>query len=161
MAQESGSQPKAKTDDSIKRATSAYRLNLTLVELENGKKINTRQYTMNLTSPNDGNDLRIGARVPVESKQGEFQYIDVGTHVSCRFGPIRPDDPDVTLHVNAEISSFATPDQQSHGAMPLLRQLNISGSTILVTDKPMMIGSVDDPNSNREFLLEVTATRLK
>jgi hypothetical protein len=32
---------------------------------------------------------------------------------------------------------------------------------LLVVGKPIVIGSVDDPNSNRQFQLEVTVTKLK
>jgi hypothetical protein len=45
--------------------------------------------------------------------------------------------------------------------MPVLRQLRISGATIVTTGKPIVIGVVDDPNSKRQFQLEVTATKLK
>jgi len=44
---------------------------------------------------------------------------------------------------------------------PFVRQIKISGVTLLVTGKPIIIGSMDDPNSNREFQLEVTATNLR
>jgi len=37
----------------------------------------------------------------------------------------------------------------------------ISGSTILIYDKPMVVGAVDDPNSKRQYQLEVTATKIK
>ena len=30
----------------------------------------------------------------------------------------------------------------------------------MVTDKPILVGTVDDPNSNREFQLEVTIVKL-
>jgi hypothetical protein len=38
----------------------------------------------------------------------------------------------------------------------VVRQIKIDGDTLLVTGKPIMIGSVDDPNSKRQFQLEVT-----
>jgi hypothetical protein len=37
----------------------------------------------------------------------------------------------------------------------------ISGSTLVISDKPVIIGSVDDPNSKRQFQLEVTVTKLR
>jgi hypothetical protein len=65
------------------------------------------------------------------------------------------------LVVTADISNVALPDQAKLGEHPLLRQMKISGSTVVVPDKPTIIGSVDDPNSDRRFELEVTVTRLK
>jgi hypothetical protein len=43
----------------------------------------------------------------------------------------------------------------------VLRQLNINASTLAVLGKPMIVGSVDDPNSKRQFQLEVTVTKLR
>src|SRR5215831_16849344 len=45
----------------------SYRLDFTISELEDGKKINTRQYSMSLNA-SDQNEIKIGTRVPVEVK---------------------------------------------------------------------------------------------
>ena len=37
----------------------------------------------------------------------------------------------------------------------------VSGSTLLPLAKPMVMDSVDDPNSKRQFQLEVTVTKLR
>jgi hypothetical protein len=44
---------------------------------------------------------------------------------------------------------------------PVIRQIKISGDTLLVVGKPIVIGSADDPNSKRQFQLEVSVTRLR
>lgn len=147
-----------KTDDSEKALTS-FRLDFALSESEDGKKINTRHYSMNLVpgySPN--NEIKIGSRVPVEGKQGEMQYIDVGTNIWTRM--IEHGDA-LQLEVHADLSNFANPEQESRTAMPLLRQLRINASTVAVPGKPTVIGIVDDPNSKRQFQLEVTVTKLR
>jgi hypothetical protein len=43
----------------------------------------------------------------------------------------------------------------------VIRQLKIGGSTLVVVGKPMVLGIVDDPNSKRQFQLEVTMTKLR
>jgi len=43
----------------------------------------------------------------------------------------------------------------------VVRQIKISGDTLLIIGKPILIGSVDDPNSRRQFQLEVTVTKLR
>ena len=113
---------------------------------------------MNLTGGNT-RELKIGTRVPVETEQGKFQYLDVGTNFHVHmYG--KDDQP--ILDVITEMSNFAIPDQATRsGGHPLLRQIYLSGSPVLIFDKPMIIGSVDDPNSKREYQLEVTATKLK
>jgi len=44
---------------------------------------------------------------------------------------------------------------------PVLRQLKIESSTIGIPGKPLIIGSVDDPGSKKQFQLEVTVTKLR
>jgi len=129
----------------------------TVKEIEDGKAINTRQYSMNLQA-NDSNEIKIGTRVPVETGQSQFQYIDVGTNIWCRIGERSEGVP---LSVRAEISNFAIPDQSSgHESRPVIRQLQIKASTLPQLGKPMVVGSVDDPNSKRQFQLEVTVNKL-
>jgi hypothetical protein len=135
----------------------AYRLDFSVNELEDGKKINSRQYSMNLNS-GDTNQIRIGTRVPVEAKQGEFTYLDVGTTIKSR---LREHDNGLMLDVWCDVSNFALPDQQNQNPHPAVRQLQINASTTVFPGKPMMVGSVDDPNSKRQFQLEVTVNRLK
>jgi hypothetical protein len=152
MAQEKT--PSANTDNAL----TAYRLDFSLHELEDGKRINTRQYSMSLIQGVQWQELKIGTRVPVEMKQGEVQYLDVGTNISARLQEVKSV---LDLEVRADLSNFAVPDQASKTTMPVLRQLRISGATIVITGKPVVIGVVDDPNSRRQFQLEVTATKLK
>jgi hypothetical protein len=136
----------------------AYRVDFSINELEDGKKINARQYSMDLTV-SQPHSIKIGTRVPVESKQGEFQYLDVGTTIS---GRLHAHHDQLELFVDTEMSNFAIPEQaQGHESHPLIRQLKIGGSTLVVLGKPMVIGSADDPNSKRQFQVEVTMTKLR
>jgi hypothetical protein len=156
-AQESSASSKT-TEQEPSKPLEAYRLDFSINELEDGKKINTRQYSMNLNA-NDSNELKIGTRVPVEGKQGEVQYIDVGTNIQSRL-TLR--NGQLELFVHAEMSNFAVPEQeQAHDPRPVIRQLKISGSTLALLGKPMVLGSVDDPNSKRQFQVEVTTTKLR
>jgi hypothetical protein len=65
------------------------------------------------------------------------------------------------MSVRAEISNFAMPEQQGQQVRPVLRQLSIKASTVAQLGKPMVVGSVDDPNSKRQFQLEVIVSKLK
>jgi hypothetical protein len=141
----------------------AYRLDFTVNEIEGGKKIDSRQYSMNLRG-GDVNEVKIGSRVPVDTKNGEFQYIDVGTNIWCALRD-RKDiswvGNDLLLNVKSEISNFAVPEQQGQNMRPILRQLKIDASMIAEIGKPLVIGSVDDPNSKRQFQLALTITKLR
>ncbi len=135
----------------------AYHLDFSLNELEDGKKINSRQYSTDLAT-SDGNDIKIGTRVPVQTKDGEFQYIDLGTNI---FSQVRESRGQAQLVVRAEISNFAMSEHDPHDLHPIIRQIKMGGSTLLPLSEPIVIASADDPNSKRQFQLEVTATRLK
>ena len=158
----------SKRASEAEKAQSAYRLDFTLGELEDGKKINTRQYSMH-AQPRDWSEIKIGSRVPVVTKGddgavSQWQYLDVGTNIRCRL----VDQADaaslggnVSLAVNADLSNFAIPDQQGQSMHPTIRQLRIEASTVATLGKPVVVGVVDDPNSKRQYQLEVTVTKLR
>jgi hypothetical protein len=150
--------PDVKQKSSEPKPVEAYNLDFSINELEDGKKINSRQYSLKLNT-NDSNEIKIGTRVPVEAKEGEFQYLDVGTSI---WAQMREQRGQTELVVRAEVSNFAIPEQgDKRDPHPALRQLKISGSTLLPVSRPIVLDSVDDPNSKRTFQLEVTATKLR
>ena len=136
-----------------------YHLDFSINEIEDGKKVNSRQYSTNLAT-NEGNEIKIGARVPVETKEGEFQYLDVGTSLFARIGEMRGQ---TELTVRAETSSFASPEAglEKRDLHPIIRQLKMGGTVLLPLAKTVVIGSADDPSSKRQFQLEVTVTKLR
>lgn len=149
---------KAKSDDAEKPAV-AFRLDFSLIELEDGKAVNNRHYSMDIVPGiTSSGEIKMGTRVPVEGKQGEMQYIDVGTSIWARL--LERGDA-LQMEVRADISNFANPEQENRTSMPLLRQLHINASTVALVGKAAVVGVVDDPNSKRQFQLEVTVTRLK
>lgn len=147
----------------------AYRLDFSFNEFEGDKKINTRHYSMNLTS-DQSNEIKIGSRVPITTfmnrKEGgegqEIQYLDVGTNLWAKLRPIENSDEE-ELVVRSEVSSLDLSAQGASGptADPAIRQIKIEGSTILVEGKPLIVSSMDDPTSKRQFQLEVTVTKLR
>jgi hypothetical protein len=137
-----------------------FRLDFILSELENGKKINTRHCSMNLTAGNM-NEIKIGTRVPVSTGEGSlFQYMDVGTNI---WANLREVSNDLQLEVKSDVSNLDMSSTRDHStnSAPIVRQIQLSGKTLLVVGKPMTIGKIDDPNSNHEFQLDVTATKLR
>ncbi len=141
-----------------------YRLDFSFNELADGKVLNTRHYSLNLTA-GDSNEIKIGTRVPVVSASSpnstvsQWQYLDVGTNI---WSQLREHGDQCVLVVRADVSNLDTSNDSEHvGSMPIVRQIKISGSTLLVVGKPILIGSTDDPNSKRQFQLEVTVTKLR
>ena len=142
-----------------------YRLDFAFNELADGKIVNTRHYSMNLTA-GESNEIKIGARVPVTSSASpgtdivQWQYLDVGTNI---WAQLREHGDELILAVRSDVSNLDTNNEPEHGKVsnPIVRQIKISGSTLLAVGKPILIGSMDDPNSKRQFQLEVTVTKLK
>jgi len=170
-AQESNSAKPAERSKPL----SAYHLDFSLNELENGKKINTRQYAMEViaerSGPQDGlvkdfvghgQEIKIGTRVPIEFDQGKLQYLDVGTNIRCR---LLEDETGLSVDTHAEVSSLVPRSETdiSHSAMqdPIVRQISINATTVITPGKLTSLGTVDDPDSKRQFQLEVTATKLR
>ena len=143
-----------------------YRLDFSFNEVADGKVANTRHYSMNLTAGNS-DEIKVGTRVPVSTGSSpslpapaQYQYLDIGTNI---WSQLREHGDELILVVKGEISNLDVQTGEHSGAFlpPVVRQIKINGSTLLVVGKPIMIGSVDDPNSKRQFQLEVTVTKLK
>jgi len=151
--------PKGRANDDAGKPLPAFRLDFALFETEDGKRINTRHYSMNVVPGfMPSNEIKIGTRVPVETQKGEMQYIDVGTNIWARM--VEKSDS-IQLEIRADLSNFANPEQENRTTMPLLRQLHIAAGTVAAIGRPVIVGVVDDPNSKRQFQLEVTVTKLK
>jgi hypothetical protein len=150
----------------------AYRVGFAINELETGKKINARHYSMDLNT-GDRQQLKIGTRVPVVSAGSfasnnipantQYQYLDVGTTILCKL--VEQRGGDVSLDVQSDFSNFSNSQETKTTSQPLappiIRQIKINGSTLTPLAETVVIGTVDDPNSNREFQLEATVTKLR
>lgn len=147
---------KTKTERPITKAVHAYRVDFSISELQDGKRINSRHYSMDLNS-GPWSQIKIGTRVPVSQAQGMFQYIDLGTSIDCE---VDEQGEDLALDVRSDFSNISNPEEQ-HSAQPIIRQIKINGRTLTAPGKPVVIGAVDDPSSTRQFQLEATVTRLK
>ncbi len=145
----------------------SYRLDFSFNEVLDGKTVNVRRYTMNLTGGNS-DEIKIGTRVPVAvgltpssggSPTPSFQYLDIGTNL---WSQIREHGDELMLVVRGDVSNLDVDSGEHAGvSAPVVRQIKISGDTLLVVGKPILIGSADDPNSKRQFQLEVTASKLR
>ena len=143
----------------------SYRLDFSFNEVADGKTVNTRHYSMNLTAGNS-DEIKIGTRVPVATSSApgapastQYQYIDIGTQI---WSQLREHGDELILVVRGEVSNLDVDTGEHSGALPpVVRQIKINGDSLLVVGKPIVIGSLDDPNSKKQFQLEVTVTKLK
>jgi hypothetical protein len=149
---------KAKAESSEK-PVHAYRIDISINEMEDGKKINTRHYSMLQNSRARGR-VDITSRVTVPTPQAPLDAITVGTTINCT---VSESGDDIALWVRGDFNHLLMnpDDRDQHGARPVVQQMSIDGGTLVTLGKPAVFAVVDDPSSNREFQLEATVTRLK
>lgn len=156
---------KGKSNNSSK-PVHAYRVDFSIVELADSKKVNTRHYSM-VANSGPWSTLKIGTRVPVATGSyrnsttealvnTQFQYLDVGTNIDCE---VNEQGEDLSLDVRSEFSNLSSDEQRTN--QPIIRQIKIAGRTIVAPGKSVVIGAVDDPSSNRQYQLEAIVTKLK
>jgi len=154
--------PKAEATPQVQTPPHSYRLDYTLTESEDGKKIDSRQYSImgggSLSGRTWVSQLQIGTKIPAGMKSdGTNQYVDAGTRISARFS-MR--DGAQVLNTDFDLSSLV-PDEAKVDGRPILRTLTISNETPVVVGRAMTVGTADDPNSKRKFQLEVTVAEIK
>ncbi|HUS05863.1 MAG TPA: hypothetical protein VMZ52_06195 [Bryobacteraceae bacterium] len=149
---------------SLAQAAKFYQLEFVVKEVEEGKVVNSRSYSM-ITSgdPNSGrsSSMRTGNRVPVPSSPGstQFNYLDIGVNIDCAV--LRDLDGELALNVVAEISSIASKTDASATAPPVLRQTKWNSNVVLPIRKATVLFGSDDPGTKRKMQLELTATPVK
>jgi hypothetical protein len=163
---------KAASDDDKSKSTSpakpahAYRVDFSITELADGKKVNTRHYSV-VTNWGPWSTLKIGTRVPVASASNsaaaglmntQFQYLDVGANIDCQ---VNEQGEDISLDVRSDFSNLSSAEGLHSPEPPIIRQVKINGRTVTAPGKTALIGAVDDPTSNRQYQLEAVVTKLK
>jgi hypothetical protein len=166
MAQDQShdNQEKSAEKPAAPKSLNAYRVDFLLTELEDGKKNNSRTYSL-VAREGILNKLRAGVRVPIATNMGsipQFQYLDVGMNIDCR---VEEREGSLVLTAVADSSSFSLPGEPkapgSVAERPVIRQMRSEINTVISLGKTTLISSMDDPSSKRRFQLEVTATKVK
>jgi hypothetical protein len=148
----------------VKKPLNVYRLDFALSEFLDGKKVNTRNYTVTVRE-DEMNKLRSGARYPVATgtaeKSTQFQYVDIGVSIDCRIV-----ERGQYLELNAVIESSDIEGADAHsvpnpliGQNPVIGQMKSDIRSLIRPGTPTMVSSMEDPASKRRFQLDVTATK--
>ena len=138
-----------------------YRIDLKIQEFAGDKKLRSRLYSF-VTEARQAATVSIKRRrllvqVPKdpasetkpESDSNPFHSID------CRI--LIENEHTLEMNVEAEFASD-TPIDLSDGTTPLIR---IKENVTVELDKPTVISRIDDPDGDRSFTIELTATRIK
>lgn len=135
----------------------AYKLEYVMAEVEDGKRVNTRSYTV-LTDDGGEGRLNQGLRVPISMGDKGMQYMDVGLHINAR---VRTrEDNTVWLSTKFELSGLI--DQpNTNPAAPTLRTIEYATPTVVALGKATVLAAGDDLGSKKKFELSVTVTKLR
>lgn len=155
------------------RLTNWYKVDIALNEFEDGRKTNTRNYTVNAEDSGGPAVIKLGDRVPIltgpkasineqqnELVNREFRYMDVGLEIECH---VRDRQGRLGLSLSVEQSSVTFPDQSVRTApnQPIVRQLRMSNTAFVNLGKQALVASVDDPGkTNHKYTVEATVTKL-
>ncbi len=140
-----------------------YKLDLSVYELQDGKRTNVRKYIMFIKGGGQSSSLKVGNRIPVSSGTTSgatsFQYVDVGLNIRCR--DANEKDGMLTINTDFELGSLIQAEHSSETLQnPVIRQLREDGYSQIPLNKPSVVLSIDDTNTTRTVQVEMTATRL-
>lgn len=144
-----------------------YRLDYTITEMEDGKKVNSRTYSV--MCEDEGSQtrgvLKVGSRVPVATGPtapggggASFTYLDLGMNIEARLSNLADQ---LSLQSEVEMSSVADSTVPNQASAPVIRQLRVNTNNAIIPGKPVVISTADDVASHRQFQIQVVATKLK
>jgi len=163
---------KLATASEEKQAPAVYRVEYTVRELEEGKRLNARSYKV-LVRLQDWSRIRVGSRIPyatgysgesstsgTTTRPTQIQYQDVGINIDCRVK--EQDDSGVVLETNFESSNLSQEGRNVGGVVnPIFRQVRAQAVAVVPLGKPTVIDVVDDVVSTHQYEIEVTVTQVK
>jgi hypothetical protein len=137
----------------------AWKFEFTVAEVEDGKVINERRYSM-LMIGQGRESIRAGNQVPVVTTVNNTtttQYMDVALSIDCQLFNVPATNP--SARVSFEISRLAS-EPGARGSNPLLRFVRGSSTFALNPGKKEVVLNADDVNSKRQYQVSVLATKL-
>jgi type II secretory pathway component GspD/PulD (secretin) len=144
----------------LDRPRKLYRLTYTITDFDGGKRIGSQEFTLLVVS-GERSTFKQGSRVPIVTgttdgqPQGtQVQYQDVGLSIEARVNG-SPDALD--LHTKIEQSSLAEEKPVASAQDPVVRQTALDESSVLSLGKPLVLGSLDLPGTQRSQEIEVLA----
>lgn len=137
-----------------KKQEIGYRIDISLVELENNKKINTRQYSVLATDGAGTSILNTNLRLPYTGEKGP-QYLDIGFDFNCRLRLMQ----DGVLHFDGDGQLSAMSPENGATTPPPLRRNRFIANTVVIPGKPFIMASLDQLETNRRYEVVVTVSK--
>lgn len=138
-----------------------YRLTYTITELDGGKNLGTQHFAVTATPDSlKSAIIKLGSKVPVVTgstnlaspAQTQVQYLDVGLNIDAR---IREVGGGILVISKVEQSNVAEGPSTVGRSDPVIRQATLENTAMLTQGKPVMLGSLDIPDTSRHLDIEV------
>jgi len=133
-----------------------YRVSYKVNELENGKTVNSRAYTL-MAKIGPMATVRIGSQVPYPAGN-DIHYRDVGMNIDCRLDSSGQEGK-LIVHTKVSMMSLQGKGTGSLTDNPVFGNFQVESFTVATLGKPAFVGSADDMATNRRFVIEVTVTK--
>jgi type II secretory pathway component GspD/PulD (secretin) len=153
----------------LDRPHKLYRLTYTLAEYDNGKSVGTQHVSM-VVATGQRVSLKQGDKIPVAtgsygpggtvagSIETQFTYLDVGMNFDATL-----DEVEGGAHLKTKVEQSGVSQSNTIAGVqePVVRQSVIETIAVLTLGKPLMLGSVDIPDSTRHLDIDVVVEQVK
>lgn len=157
---EKQSQPQEEARKEVVSPSGVYRVTYKVNEVENGKTINSRSYTL-MAQLGKKASARITTQVPypttTSAENSQIQFHGVSTNIDCTLG--REEDAVLVYTVLSMGTMMGRQTVSKDTSVPVFGYLILSDVTSATIGKPAFVGSMDDVASNRHYVVEVTVTK--
>ncbi|MFZ0395230.1 MAG: secretin N-terminal domain-containing protein [Terracidiphilus sp.] len=144
----------------LDRPMQVYRVTYSITDLDNGKRTGAHSITV-LVPANGKGTLKLGSRVPIVTGRSdagsnaatEIQYQDVGLNLDATASG-------AALHTKLEQTAVSTEKSNVGIQDPVISQTFLEGESPLGSPKPVVLGTIDVPNSTHQQQITVSAELL-
>jgi type II secretory pathway component GspD/PulD (secretin) len=150
----------------LDRPHKVFRLTYTIAESDAGKRLGIEHFSI-VAADGQRSTMKQGDKVPVatgsyntenSASQTQFTYLDVGMNFDATVSSIAGG---VSLKTKVEQSSVGPSNTIAGVAEPVVRQTVLEGVSAAPLGKPLMLGSIDVPNSTRHIDIDVVVEQIK
>jgi type II secretory pathway component GspD/PulD (secretin) len=146
----------------LDRTRKTYRLTYTITDTDSGQPSGKQHVTLVVASGGK-TDVKQGSKVPIvigidtqgqQSPRSDVQYQDIGLEIEATLNGYADG-----VHLRSRIAQSSVADEKSGvGSQdPVFRQTTLDGTATLVPGKPLILGSLDIPGTNRHQQVEVVS----
>jgi len=150
----------------LDRPNKTYRLTYTFTEMDGDKRIGSQHYEM-IAVAGQRTTLKQGSKVPIQTgsytlststAQTQMTYVDVGLNFDVSLDEFANG---VRLRSRVEQSSVAGQTSGASPQDPVIRQTTLESTAFLTPGKPLILGSLDIPDSTRHMDVAVAMEAVK